>query len=126
MERKMKERIQQGKVTKEDVIRRLAELAFARSNDCVTLVLAEKPQLSRLDLSLLSEVKRNEKGLVEIKLGGDKLIEEGSVNLKALSNKIDTDKMKKPAFLMVLTGTGDYAYRRPDGVYVVPIGCLKD
>lgn len=68
MEREMKERIQQGKVTKEDVIRRLAELAFARSNDCVTLVLAEKPQLSRLDLSLLSEVKRNEKGLVEIKL----------------------------------------------------------
>ena len=68
MERKMKERIQQGKVTKEDVIRRLAELAFARSNDCVTLVLAEKPQLSRLDLSLLSEVKRNEKGTVEIKL----------------------------------------------------------
>lgn len=65
-------------------------------------------------------------GLVEIKLGGDKLIEEGSVNLKALSDKIDTDKMKKPAFLMVLTGTGDYAYRRPDGVYVVPIGCLKD
>lgn len=68
MEREMKERIQQGKVTKEDVIRRLAELAFARSNDCVTLVLAERPQLSRLDLSLLSEVKRNDKGMVEIKL----------------------------------------------------------
>lgn len=65
-------------------------------------------------------------GLVEIKLGGDKLIEEGADNLKALSGKIDTDKMKKPAFLMVLTGTGDYAYRRFDGVYVVPIGCLKD
>ena len=65
-------------------------------------------------------------GLVEIKLGGDKLIEEGSNSLKALSEKIDTDKMKMPSFLMVLTGTGDYAYRRPDGVYVVPIGCLKD
>ena len=65
-------------------------------------------------------------GLVEIKLGGDKLIEEGSTNLKALSDRIDTDKMKNPSFLMVLTGTGDYAYRRPDGVYVVPIGCLKD
>ena len=64
-------------------------------------------------------------GLVEIKLGGDKLIEEGSTNLKALSDRIDTDKMKNPSFLMVLTGTGDYAYRRPDGVYVVPIGCLK-
>lgn len=46
--------------------------------------------------------------------------------MKELSGKIDTDKMKKPSFLMVLTGTGDYAYRRPDGVYVVPIGCLKD
>ena len=65
-------------------------------------------------------------GLVEIKLGGDKLIEEGSTNLKALSDRIDTDKMKNPSFLMVLTGTGDYAYRRPDGFYVVPIGCLKD
>ena len=63
---------------------------------------------------------------MEIKLGGDKLIEEGSNSLKALSEKIDTDKMKKPSFLMVLTGTGDYAYRRSDGVYVVPIGCLKD
>lgn len=65
-------------------------------------------------------------GLIEIKLGGDKLIEEGAVNLKTLSQKVDTDKMKKAAFLMVLTGTGNYAYRRPDGIYVVPIGCLKD
>ena len=45
---------------------------------------------------------------------------------KALKNKIDTDKMKEPAFLMVLTGTGDYAFRRKDGIYVVPIGCLKN
>ncbi len=65
-------------------------------------------------------------GLVEIKLGGDKLIEEGARSLKVLSEKIDTDEMKEPAFLMVLTGTGDYAYRRADGVYVVPIGCLKN
>lgn len=65
-------------------------------------------------------------GLIEIKLGGDRLIKEGANSLKALSEKTDTDKMKKAAFLMVLTGTGDYAYRRPDGVYVVPIGCLKD
>ncbi len=64
-------------------------------------------------------------GLIEIKLGGEKLIEEGAVSLKAMQAKIDTDKMKAPSFLMVLTGTGDYAYRRPDGVLVVPIGCLK-
>lgn len=65
-------------------------------------------------------------GLVEIKLGGDKLIEEGAKSLKAMETKIDSDKMNSPSFLMVLTGTGEYAYRRQDGVYVVPIGCLKD
>lgn len=79
-----------------------------------------------LECDAVVHLRNGTYGLVEIKLGGDKLIEEGSVNLKALRDKIDTDKMKKPAFLMVLTGTGDYAYRRPDGVYVVPIGCLKD
>ena len=65
-------------------------------------------------------------GLIEIKLGGDKLIEEGVKSLKAMEAKIDTGKMKAPSFLMVLTGTGDYAYRRHDGVYVIPIGCLKN
>ena len=65
-------------------------------------------------------------GLIEIKLGGDHLIEEGATNLKTFSAKIDTNKMKEPAFMMVLTGVGKYAYCREDGVYVVPIGCLKD
>lgn len=65
-------------------------------------------------------------GLIEIKLGGDRLIEEGAKSLKAMEAKIDTDKMNAQSFLMVLTGTGDYAYRRQDGVYVVPIGCLKN
>ena len=65
-------------------------------------------------------------GLIEIKLGGDRLIEEGARSLKALEEKIDTDKMYAPSFLMVLTGTGDFAYRRKDGVYVIPIGCLKN
>ena len=65
-------------------------------------------------------------GLIEIKLGGDRLIEEGAKNLKSMEAKIDTDKMNTPSFLMVLTGTGDYAYRRQDGVYVVPIGCLRN
>jgi len=64
-------------------------------------------------------------GLIEIKLGGDKLIEEGAKSLRAMQDKIDTDKMNAPSFLMVLTGTGDYAYRRQDGVFVIPIGCLK-
>ena len=65
-------------------------------------------------------------GLIEIKLGGDKLIEEGARSLKSMEAKIDTDKMNIPSFLMVLSGTGDYAYRRQDGVYVIPIGCLKN
>lgn len=65
-------------------------------------------------------------GLIEIKLGGNKLIEEGAKTLTTLANIIDTTRMKAPAFRMVLTGVGDFAYRRTDGVYVVPIGCLKD
>jgi len=81
---------------------------------------------SGLECDAVIHLRNGTYGLVEIKLGGDKLIEEGSTNLKALRDKIDTDKMKKPAFLMVLIGLGDYAYRRSDGVYVVPIGCLKD
>lgn len=65
-------------------------------------------------------------GLVEIKLGGDDLIKEGAKALKDLAGKIDTEKMKEPSFMMVLVGVGTYAYRREDGVFVVPIGCLKD
>ena len=65
-------------------------------------------------------------GLVEIKLGGDHLIADGIKTLKTLANKIDTDKMKKPSFLMILTAIGDYAYCTEDGIAIVPIGCLKD
>ena len=65
-------------------------------------------------------------GLVEIKLGGDMNIEAGAKTLKTLAEKIDTDKMRVPSFLMVLTGTAPYAYRRKDEVWVVPVGCLKD
>lgn len=64
-------------------------------------------------------------GLVEVKLGGDNLINEGADALKELARKIDTERMNDPSFLMVLIGVGQYAYRREDGVYVVPIGCLK-
>ena len=71
-------------------------------------------------------LRNGQYGLVEIKLGGDKLIEEGASSLKSMEMKLDTDKMNAPSFLMVLTGTGDYAYRRQDGVYVIPIGCLKN
>ncbi len=64
----LKERIKNGQVSRADVVRRLAELAFGRANDCVKLVLDESVSLDRLDLSLLSEVKRNDKGTVEVRL----------------------------------------------------------
>ena len=64
-------------------------------------------------------------GLIEIKLGGDKLIEEGARTLKTAAAKIDTTKMKAPSFLAVLTGTSPYAYKRKDGVYVLPVTALK-
>lgn len=81
---------------------------------------------SGLECDTVIHLRNGSYGLVEIKLGGDKLIEEGAENLKTFSKKIDTSKMKEPSFLMVLTGIGKYAYRREDGVYVVPVGCLKN
>ncbi|MGE4568999.1 MAG: ATP-binding protein [Bacteroidales bacterium] len=79
-----------------------------------------------LECDAVLHLRNGQYGLIEIKLGGDTLIEEGATTLQTLAKKIDTGRMKAPSFLMVLTGTGKYAYRRKDGVYVVPIGCLKD
>lgn len=82
---------------------------------------------SGLECDAVIHLKNGNYGLVEIKLGGDRLIEEGASNLKRLCEKIDTDKMNKPSFMMVLTGVGQYAYRRPqDGVLVVPVGSLRN
>lgn len=79
-----------------------------------------------LECDAVVHLRNGSYGLVEIKLGGEKLIEDGAKTLIALSNIIDTSRMKAPAFCMVLTGVGAYAYRRTDGVYVVPVGCLKN
>lgn len=79
-----------------------------------------------LECDAVIHLRNGAYGLVEIKLGGDDFVEEGARTLKTLAGKIDTDRMKSPAFLMVLTAKGPYAYRREDGVYVVPVGCLKD
>ena len=65
-------------------------------------------------------------GLVEIKLGGEKLIGEGVTNLGKLASKLDTSKMKAPAFSMIITAVGQRAYKRTDGIFIVPVGCLKD
>lgn len=63
-------------------------------------------------------------GLVEVKLGGEKLIGEGAKSLCRLRDEIDTERMHAPSFLMVLTGVGDFSYPRSDGVIVVPVATL--
>jgi hypothetical protein len=82
---------------------------------------------SGLECDTVVHLRNGKYGLIEIKLGGEQLIAEGAKTLISLANKIDTDKMCKPSFLMVLTAVGDFAYqRKEDGVFVVPIGCLKE
>ena len=80
---------------------------------------------NELECNAVVHLRNGSYGLIEIKLGGENLIEDGAKTLKTLSNKIDTTRMKPPSFMMVLTGVGDYAYIRTDGVAVVPAGCLK-
>ena len=80
---------------------------------------------SGLECDTVIHLRNGRYGLAEIKLGGQKLIEEGVENLKALEKKIDTSKMPGPSFMMIVVGIGDFAYRREDGIYIVPIGCLK-
>lgn len=79
-----------------------------------------------LECDAVVHLRNGKYGLIEIKLGGDSLIEEGAKSLKKLKDCIDTTKMNKPSFLMVLTGIGKYAYKREDGVLVIPIGVLKN
>lgn len=79
-----------------------------------------------LECDAVVHLRNGSYGLIEVKLGGERLIEEGAANLKALCDKIDTTKMKSPSFMMILIGVGSYAYRREDGIYIVPIGCLKN
>lgn len=81
---------------------------------------------TNLECDAVIHLRNGEYGLIEVKLGGEKLIEEGVKTLNKLEQRIDTDKMKLPSFKMVLTGVGKYAYRREDGILIVPIGCLKD
>lgn len=81
---------------------------------------------SGLECDAVIHLRNGQYGLVEIKLGGESLINEGVRTLASLAEQIDTSRMKAPTFKMILTATGEYAYRRPsDGIYIVPIGCLK-
>ena len=94
----LRERIKAGKVTRVDVTRRLAELAFGKANDCVRLALESNAELGKLDLSLLSEVKRNEKVTVEIKLI-DRL-----QALEQLAQVASEDSQDMALFLQALQG----------------------
>ena len=96
---------------------------YAEANDGHVFHYRDK---SGLECDAVVHLRNGSYGLIEIKLGGNTRIEEGVANLKSLAEKIDTTKMKKPSFMMVLTAIGQYAYMRTDGVMVVPIGCLKD
>ena len=95
VERELKQRIQTGTIRREDVTRRLAELAFGKANDCVRLALEDEPKLDKLDLSLLSEVKRNDKGTVEIKL------------IDRLATVADGERTDMDDFLKALQGGGE-------------------
>lgn len=81
---------------------------------------------NNLECDAVIHLRNGSYGLVEVKIGGTEPIREGAESLKTLSSKIDSTRMKAPSFMMVLTGIGNFAYKRPeDGVLVVPIGCLR-
>lgn len=96
---------------------------YAEANDGNVFHYRDK---NGLECDAVVHLRNGSYGLVEIKLGGETRINEGAANLISLAGKIDTTKMKKPSFMMVLTAAGQYAYMRTDGVMVVPVGCLKD
>jgi predicted AAA+ superfamily ATPase len=94
---------------------------YAQANDGGVFHYRDK---SELECDLVIKLHDGRWAAVEVKLGM-KQIDEAAANLLRLSEKVDKEKMNSPSFLMVLTG-GKVAYKRPDGVLVVPIGCLKD
>ncbi len=100
-EKTLAQRIRGGQIRRQDVTRRLAELAFGKANDCVRLALEDDPLLEKLDLSLLSEVKRNDKGTVEIKLI-DRLRA-----LEQLALVAEDEKTNLESFLQALQGGED-------------------
>lgn len=96
---------------------------YAETNDGSVYHYRDK---NGLECDAIVHLRNGKYGLIEIKLGGARLIEEGAATLNKLAENIDTSKMKAPSFKMILTGTDDIAYLRKDGVMVVPVGCLKD
>ena len=80
---------------------------------------------SGLERDAVLHTRNGRYGLIEIKIGGKELIEKGAKTLHRLADRIDTAKMKKPSFKMILTAVGDFAYTREDGIIICPIACLK-
>lgn len=79
-----------------------------------------------LECDAVVHLRNGSYGLIEIKLGGDRLINEGCVNLSKLEKILDYSRMNAPSFKMILTAVGEYAYRRSDGIYIVPVSTLKN
>lgn len=100
-EQTLQKRIRSGKIKREDVARRLAELAFGKVNDCVRLVLDDDPEVEKLDLGQLCEIKRNDKGTVEIKLV-DRLRA-----LEQLCQIAEQEGEDMESFLKALSGDGE-------------------
>ena len=98
-EKALEKRIRSGSVSRKDVAQRLAELAFGRANDCIRLVMEEQPELDGLDLSLLKEIKRSEKGGMEVKLLDRLQI------LEQLSAVAEDDRAGLEEFLQAIQGT---------------------
>ncbi len=94
---------------------------YAQANDADVFHYRDK---TGLEADLIIRQRNGKWAAIEIKLG-NKQIEEAAQNLLTLRAKIDEEKMGKDSFLMIVTG-GQYAYQRNDGIWVVPIGCLRD
>ncbi|MCR4941132.1 MAG: DUF4143 domain-containing protein [Treponemataceae bacterium] len=118
----------------EDLINDLKTMGFLFENLCIRDLRVYAQTIdgqvyhyrdkNNLECDAVVHLRNGNYGLIEVKLGGDDLIEEGAKTLKALEKNIDIGKMKAPGFKMVLTAIGDYAYKREDEVLVVPITSL--
>ncbi|MCL2597471.1 MAG: DUF4143 domain-containing protein [Paludibacter sp.] len=93
---------------------------YAQHNDGDVFHYRDK---SGLEADLIVQLRDGRWGAIEVKMGSRE-IEKAAENLIKLTEKINTEKMRKPSFLMVVTG-GQFAFKRKDGVYIVPLGCLK-
>ena len=80
---------------------------------------------SSLEADAVIDLNHGRWGLIEIKLGGEDLINKGAKTLKSLEEKIDKEKMNKPSFLAIITASDPFPYKRKDGIYAIPIACLK-